>query len=371
MGISGRGEFTNTLAAGHIPHFYGRTDIVLGIYYGHLGSGPPWGLPVLFEEEMMQTRRILGVTIGATLIATGAVAQPLFSDDFDSDHTANWTINNGPTDSNVDVFFDYSTLGIPSAPRSVGGTTRGMRFLVNQSNGIFGGVSASPIGQSFSGDYKVTADVWLNFIGPAPAGGSGTTQVAGMGVMTAGTTPQWPGGTQDSVYFMTTLDGGSSADWRAYSPAAPTSYIDGDPVYFATTRNSSNAYYSVFGGGTPPAAQTALWASQTGAAQAGCIAFAWHEMLITKTGNQILFTVKNPANGVSLNIARVDVTGMAGLGGSNIVLAMSDTNSGSSTDPNDFLNAAIFDNVRVVPEPATFAVLGIGAAALMRRRRQK
>jgi hypothetical protein len=318
----------------------------------------------------MKFVRILTASSAIGILSAMASAQPLFSDDFDVDHTANWQINNGPTDSDVNVFFDYSTLGIPSAPRSVGGTTRGMRFLVNQSNGIFGGVSASPIGQSFTGDYKVTADVWLNFIGPAPAGGSGTTQVAGMGVMTAGTTPQWPGGTQDSVYFMTTLDGGSSADWRAYSPAAGTSYPDGSPVYFATTRNSSNPYYSVLGGGTPPPAQTGMWASQTGAAQAGCIAFAWHEMLITKTGNVILFTVKNPANGVSLDIARVDITGMNGLGGTNIHLAMSDTNAGSSTDPNNFLNAAIFDNVRVVPEPATLAALGIGVAALLRRRRK-
>ena len=54
----------------------------------------------------------------------------------------------------------------------------------------------------------------------------------------------------------------------------------------------------------------------------------------------------------------------------NIMLNHSDINATSSTDINDQLICTIFDNVTVVPEPATTAVLGIGALALLRRKRK-
>jgi hypothetical protein len=84
-----------------------------------------------------------------------------------------------------------------------------------------------------------------------------------------------------------------------------------------------------------------------------------------KIGNTVTWTVGG------LLIATVDVTGMSGLGGSNFHLNFFDTNATSSTDPNDFLNAIIFDNVRVaaVPEPGTMAALGLGLAAALRRKR--
>ncbi len=299
-----------------------------------------------------------------------------FFDNFDVDSTASWVFRSsvaGDTAANgvngeARFFFDYGAMGIPSAPGSAG-TTRGLRLEANVNGtvpGVFSGLSVSPIGQSFTGDYKLTAQVWLNFLGPLPAGGRGTTQVGGMGIGTAGATPQWAGGTQDSVHFGTTLDGNSAVDWRAYSSAAGTGYPDASPVFAAAgagNRNNTHPYYSGFGGAVPPAAQTALFPTQTGATNVGTVGFRWNEMVVEKLGNSITWRV----NG--LLIATVNASTVA-LGGSNILLNMFDTNATVALDPNH-LNFVLYDNVSVVPEPATMAVLGFGALAMLRKLRRK
>ena len=125
--------------------------------------------------------------------------------------------------------------------RSVWAGTRGLKLQANQSSGVFGGVSVSPNGQSFFGDYVLQFDWWENFNGPAPVGGSGSTQLGTFGVGTSGTSPQWPGGTQDSIWFGGTGDGNSSSDWRAYSPAPAgvTRYADSAPGYLSRGRHPS------------------------------------------------------------------------------------------------------------------------------------
>jgi hypothetical protein len=56
------------------------------------------------------------------------------------------------------------------------------------------------------------------------------------------------------VWFAATGDGGSAADWRAYSSAAPTAYPDGSPVYPFATRNNTDPYFASLGANTAPAA---------------------------------------------------------------------------------------------------------------------
>lgn len=283
----------------------------------------------------------------------------LYSETFEVDPSANWTMNAGVSDAAVDYFFDYSAVGIPAAPSGAG--TRGLKLQANLTNGVFSGMSASPTGQSFTGDYIVTFDWWSNFNGPFPVGGSGSTNLSTFGIGTAGTSAQWPGGVQDSVWFAATGDGNSSADWRAYSSAAGTGYPDGSPVFPFTTRNHSNPYFAGFGGVAAPAAQLALFPQQTGLTLVGSAGMEWHQVEIQKLGNIATWRVDG------LLMATIDLTTVT-LGGGNIFFGHSDTNATSSTDPNDAaLLFTLIDNINVVPEPAALALLGLGVLVLRRR----
>ncbi|HEX6962438.1 MAG TPA: hypothetical protein VF175_11260, partial [Lacipirellula sp.] len=108
---------------------------------------------------------VLALSSLIALAASPAAAQVLYMQDFQTDDTANWTVNDGPTDEHADFFFDYSSVGVPLAPNSASGSTRGMRLATNITDGIFGGFSVSPNGQSFTGDYVLKFDLWHNFLG--------------------------------------------------------------------------------------------------------------------------------------------------------------------------------------------------------------
>ncbi len=268
------------------------------------------------------------------------VGQVAFTETFDTDHTASWTVNQGPSDGVANFFFDYSSVGVPAAPNSQG-TTRGLMLQANLTTGVFGGLSVSPQGQAFSGDYRLRFDLWQNFNGPLPAGGSGSTQITGAGVGTAGASAQWPGGTQDSVWFASTADGGSTVDYRAYSSAAATGYTDASGVFAAGGRDQGNAYYAEFGEVMAPDAQVALYPDQAGTTLKGAQGFQWHDVVITKQGGQVTWQVDG------LLLATVGLTNVT-LGGSNVHFMYSDINAGSSTDPDAPAMAfGLVDNVRV------------------------
>lgn len=302
----------------------------------------------------------------ATLLPTISFAAP-YTQDFNVDDTANWTVNDpGLSDILVDFHYDYSAIGVPSAPNGTG--TRGLKMTCNNTGGVFSGFSVSPTGQSFTGSYKVSFDLWQNYVGPLGPGGSGTTQLTTYGIGTSGTTPFWAGASpQESVAFAHTLDGGSASDYRAYSSVAPTSYASGNAVYQAPggAINESNAYYTAaFPAQSAPAAQVFLFPGQTGSTSPGEASFAWRRVEITVDGGFALWTLDG------LPIAKVDLSTVT-LGGSNILFGHCDTNSGSSTDPNDTqLNISLIDNISVVvvPEPASLSMLALSGLFLRRRR---
>jgi hypothetical protein len=312
---------------------------------------------------------IVAGVLGLVCLPSLALAS-LYSEDFEVDPTLNWTVNDpGLSDILADFYYDYSAIGVPPAPNGPA-TTRGLKMTCNNSGGVFSGFSVSPTGESFGGNYVVTADMWLNYVGPLGPGGSGTTQLAEMGIGTAGNVAVWPGSApKESVMFGTTLDGGSSVDYRAYSSVQPTGYPDADPVFAAGAhtgnRNNTDPYYTAAfpGGQAAPAAQVLSYPGQTGVTDAGEVAFAWHEVEIEVLNDMATWSIDGTP------IATIDLTTVT-LGGGNILFGHSDTNSSSSTDPNDFLlNVTLIDNIVVTPEPATLALLGAGVPLLLRRRR--
>jgi hypothetical protein len=327
----------------------------------------------------MRTSHLIAAASCAVLAASSAsFAAPQFVEGFDSPASAaNWTVNQ-TTGTHVAAFgYDYSLVGIPAAPNTpVGGGTTGLKLQPNvgptAGTGV-PGLSVSPTGKSFAGNYKLTADVWMNyqFTGATPnVSGSGTTQFAGIGLLTAGTSAQTPG-VADGIYAGTTLDGGSATDYRVYAPGATAGYADASPVFaagaVAGNRNSSASYYTTAyptGAYPVPAAQVALYPTQTGGASAaGTPSFSWHAWSMTKTGNTIVYAIDG------LTIATVDASAIT-TAGSNFLLMASDTNTTVSTDATAApLLFALFDNITVVPEPTSLAALGLASTLLRRRRR--
>jgi len=154
----------------------------------------------------------------------------LFSDNFDTDTAAQWDVfegsGNGTPDYTAQFNFDYSTMGIPPAPNSTGGTTRGAKFTVNHNDDVaaVAGVCAYPQGQSFSGDYALRADMWLGYNGPA-FGGTGSTEYGNVGINHAGNKVAWDGANltdSDGVWFAVTGEAGTgtTGDYRAYEGLA-------------------------------------------------------------------------------------------------------------------------------------------------------
>jgi len=120
-----------------------------------------------------------------------------------------------------------------------------------------------------------------------------------------------------------------------------------------------------------PATQLALFPQQSGSALVGSAGMEWHEVVIDKTGTTVTWTVDG------LLIATIDLTTVV-LGGGNIFFGHSDTNTTSSTDPNDVnLLFTLIDNIRVlddavpVPEPSTLALIALSAMLVLASRRKQ
>ncbi len=109
-------------------------------------------------------------------------ASEVFSDNFDVDSSANWVIQSSSTNHAMTLNYDYGAQGIPSAPNSVGGTTKGLKCNVNLGAGTELIAALAYSTANYSGDYTLRFDMWSNWGAEA-----GTTTTALFGINGDGT----------------------------------------------------------------------------------------------------------------------------------------------------------------------------------------
>ena len=307
------------------------------------------------------------VALAAATVVAPAVASASFFDNFDTNTSANYTVNQD-ADTTVQFNYDYSADGIPSAPGSIGGSTRGVKFTTNNGDATAAAaaINISPTGYSVTGDYTLRFYSWLNANGPFPAGGTGSTEFVTAGVGNSGTAVQKATAPANGPWFAGSNEGGATGDYRAYNGTALEA--DGSAVYSnpdttaGARRESSNTYYhtAIPGQKSAPGSQQTAHAQQTGTTAAGSLGFDWHLHEITKVGTEVTWSI----NGLEIASFAAPT-----LGGNNVFVGHWDPFASIADNP--ALSFGIIDNLEViVPEPTSLAVLGFGGLGLLARRRR-
>ncbi|MEL6430828.1 MAG: hypothetical protein AAFR54_16710 [Planctomycetota bacterium] len=187
--------------------------------------------------------------LAAPLAAAPAFAQTLISDDFEVDSSSDYIeADDGTIDGVTDWAFDYIAAGIPLAPRSMAGTSGGVRMTANDTLGSSNGRTLFHTTDISADAYRVTVDVWMNF-----QGGTGSTEYANIGV----------GGDSSSVnsvflpisgsgaFISFTGDGGSGSDYRWFRDSANTPAGESDnttlpnshPSYLGRGSNNTGSFF--------------------------------------------------------------------------------------------------------------------------------
>lgn len=313
-------------------------------------------------------RKVLFLT-AVVLIASVSTQATLYSEDFDTDSSASWNINSSSADTSVIFGFDYSTVGVPASPNG-GGTTLGVRMAANiEAPNSSEAVTLSPVGQSFSGSYQVTFDLWVNANGPFPGGGGGSTEFFTAGIGYDDVTVNLGGSSGIGGWFAATGEGGSSRDYRAYKDgseqfAESGQFMAGTSSASGGAHNASDVHYAALGGIDVAAAvpaQTAMHAAQNGITGTGSVGMAWHEVVITVDGVTALWEI----DGIQIAALDPAIGAVFSLDG-NISIGYMDAFSSVSDNPET--SFGLIDNLVVTPEPATLAILFLGGIALLRRK---
>jgi hypothetical protein len=343
-----------------------------------------------FPRKVISFLAFSGLLVGAGEICHAQTQ--VFSEDWETDHSIDGTYITNFTSGGANLanlYFDYSTAGIPQSPHSTGQGTHALKLAANLDSSIQvfpSGVSVSPAGFGITENFVMHWDGWWNYNGPFTGGGSGSTQIGGAGYGTAGTTAQ-VAGVADSVYIGGSTDGNTTSDFRVYSTYHPISYqnisyrIGSDGTNATTLGDPSSGFVYAGDGGSRdsdvggatgyyetnfpaqqcPTNQFLHYPQQTnsngtlpgapGFAKPGALCFKWHDVSLEKIANVITYRI----DGVL--IATVDVVDAGPLGGTNILFNHYDINTGASIDPNRTnLIFTLVDNIRITNFPNVVSV---------------
>jgi hypothetical protein len=330
---------------------------------------------------MMRTPFVLASSLATLLTAlvAGHASAALLSDDFNTAASAaNYVaVSTDPTSSFATFAYDYSAMGIPSAPNS-GGSTIGVKLDANN------GAPNAPEGltlhtlASFSGDYRVTFDGWLNANGPFPDGGSGSTNYLSAGVGGDGTTNNFVANTGVGGWTAVNGENGSGIDYRLYNGAtlqgvASAQYAAGTA---ANARNGLNGYYDQFGGidvsNLPvQGANNGGPAQQNGTSFLGSFGMDWHEVELVVDadgGTGGAASMQWSIDGLVIGTLDSGLAGNAFSTNGRVTLGYSDPTTNGSDNP--ALSFALIDNLEItaIPEPTTLVlVFSIALMAVTRR----
>jgi hypothetical protein len=237
-------------------------------------------------------------------VPASTFAAEVFTDAFETNTAANWNrVDSSGTDTSVIFGWDYSTLGIPKAPRTSGSSTLGLRMAANLATGATHALTLSPNGVNITDANRgvlLSFDMWVNANGPFPDGGTGSTEFLTAGVGYDGTTLNRNAISGSGAWFGVSGEGGASRDYRAYrniteaaEPAVYTATTDPntDPVFFQD--NLQPYYANKFPALAPPAAQLANHPQQTGETDPGVVGFAWRKVDIIARGNSVTWRIDN------------------------------------------------------------------------------
>ncbi len=313
-----------------------------------------------YEGDEIATANVAagtGYTIGtaSSISATVVDDDPppgvvLFGDNFDTDSSALWKVNLAdPANGSVSFAWDYSAVGIPAAPG--GGGTKGMRMQCGNIIVSQDAVSASPLGGNFTGDYRLKFDMWINYNGPMPDGGTGSTQNFDAGVGTSGEGVVWLYSYQppaDGVWFSATGDGADGNAGGDYNAVIGDVIQNDDTGFYAAgtgtpdsgVRNGSHSFYSLWGGQAAPAAQLALYPNQTGVANIGNAGMAWHTVVITKAGDVVTWAIDG------ITIATVTNTTMPW--STNVFVGYQDLFASGNPSDVPAMSFGLVDNLKVL-----------------------
>lgn len=314
------------------------------------------------SEKIDKTLMKSGISAATVAViafgATAASAQELFRDQLNSG--TGWGVNS-TADFATTLGYDYSADGIAEAPNTRVGDVGTTGFKV-EANLIDPAAAENgtiyPVGQNFTGDYKLTFDAWMNF------GTGGSTEFLGGGIGYNNTSANVDSGVQ----AIATGEGGSSSDWRGFK--SPAQFFVAGADMAGGTRQGSDAYYADF---LPVVSSPASQGTGLDSI-AGSPGFQWITWEFEVVGDIVDVSIVKPDSSL-LAIMTVDVTDTSdGSNGAtrdgNISLFYADFFSSVAGEPvNQF---GLFDNVlveRVVPEPTSLALLGVGSLAMLRRRR--